>query len=320
MTMGDMGLGPLTWSMVVTTWQVTWSAVAILVLANAYAVGVFRLRRSGQSWPKRRVLAAGASAISLLLAFCSVVGIYDMTLFSMHMVQHLLLVMVGSFFLAASAPFDLLMAASSGRLARWTKTAVSSRLGRLLGHPAVGFVLYAIAIPAFHLTNLFNLAMQSGVTHSIEAASFIVIGYLFWRPVVGVEATTHPLAPGVRMVYLLLAVPVDTITGLALVMQQHADQLSSFAAGSRDWGPTVLADIHQGGAIMWIIGDLIMMAALIPLGIAFVRADAHEAEQIDAQLASGSLPQRSASAWKPAPRAHFPTAPSLGQVAPSEES
>lgn len=320
MKMGDPGLPPLTFDMVFTTWQVTWSALAVLLCANAYALGVARLRRKGQSWPRRRIAAAGGAAVSFLLAFCSVVGIYDMTLFSMHMVQHLLLVMVGSFFLAASAPVDLALASTSGRVGRWTTSAVSSPLGHLLGHPAFAFILYATAIPAFHLTNLFNLAMQSGFAHSVEAAAFIVIGYLFWRPVVGVEAAKHPLAPGVRMVYLLLAVPVDTITGLALVMQNHANQLSSFAAGSRDWGPSVLSDIHQGGAIMWIIGDLIMMAALIPLGIAFVRADAHEAKRIDAQLASGTLPTSSKSAWKPVATSHFPTAPPLGDEQSSQDS
>ena len=135
-----------------------------------------------------------------------------------------------------------------------------------------------------------------------------------------VEAAKHPLAPGIRMVYLLLAVPVDTITGLALVMQSHANQLSSFAAGSRDWGPSVLSDIHQGGAIMWIIGDLIMMAALIPLGIAFVRADAREAKRIDQQLASGTLPTSQKSAWKPLATSHFPTAPPLGGEQSSHDS
>lgn len=320
MKMGEMGLPPLTWDMVFTTWQVTWSALAVLLLVNAYAFGVATIRRRGEIWPRQRILAAGAATVSFLLAFCSVVGIYDMTLFSMHMVQHLLLVMVGSFFLAASAPVDLLTSATSGSMQRLVAAAVSSPLGHLLGHPAFGFVLYAAAIPTFHLTNLFNLAMQSGVAHSLEAASFVVIGYLFWRPVVGVEATKHPLAPGLRMVYLLLAVPVDTITGLALVMQQHADQLSSFAAGSRRWGPSVLSDIHQGGAIMWIIGDLIMMTALIPLGLAFVRADAREAKIVDAQLESGTLQTTSNSAWKPVATSHFPTAPPLGDQTPRQDS
>jgi putative copper resistance protein D len=304
--------------MVFTTWQITWSALAILIVANAYALLVARLRRNGGQWPTRRVAAAGAAALSYLLAFCSIAGIYDMTLFSMHMVQHLLLVMVGSFFLAASAPLDLVVQATSGRTQRIVGALLDSRLGHVLGHPIVAFVLYAAAIPAFHLTNLFNLAMESGFAHSIEALAFICIGYLFWRPVVAVEASRHRLAPGVRMLYLLLSVPVDTITGLALVMQRHADQLSSFATGSRHFGPSVLGDIHQGGAIMWIIGDLIMMVALIPLGIAFVRADAEEAATIDQQLAEGILAERSTSAWKPVATQHFPTAEPLTPATPDD--
>ena len=309
MTMGQMGLPPLTWGSVLTEWQLTWSALAVLVCANCYALGVRSVHRKGGQWPRSRSFFAFGAAIALLLAFCSVVGIYDMTLFSMHMVQHLLLVMVAGALLAASAPVDLALAATSGKTQRWLEQVSSSRLAHVFGHPVVAFIIYAAAIPAFHLTNLFNLAMKSGFTHSLEAAAFIAIGYLFWRPVVGTEASAHPLAPGVKMLYLFLAVPVDTITGLALVMGNFSAPFTNFATGSRTWGPTVLADIHQGGAIMWIIGDLIMMVGLIPLGLQWVRSDAAEAIAIDAALASGELPTPQPSAWKPVAQHHFPTAP-----------
>ncbi|MEI6701137.1 MAG: cytochrome c oxidase assembly protein [Actinomycetota bacterium] len=309
--MGDSPLGPLEWGNLFR-FQLTWSALFILVAINGYVALVHRTNRLNRGpWPKMRIGAALGAAISFLLAFCSVVGIYDMTLFSAHMVQHLLLVMVGAALLAASAPLDLLVAASTGGFERFLRRLLDSPVAGVLGHPLFGFILYALAIPAFHLTSLFSLAMQSGFTHSLEAIAFIGIGYLFWRPVVGVENSRHPLAPGLRLVYLFLAVPVDTITGLALVSTNHVGPYSGFATGMRNWGPTVLSDIHQGGAIMWIVGDLIMMAALIPCAIVWVNDERRQTAVIDAAIEAGTTDDTSGSPWKPVARAVFPTAPPL---------
>ncbi len=311
MGMGEAPLGPLQWDNLFQ-WQFTWSALVILLAINGYVLLVHRVNGlSEHPWPKLRIVFALGAAISFLLAFCSVVGIYDMTLFSAHMVQHLLLVMVGAAFLAASAPLDLIVAASTGGFGHSLRKLLRSSAAGVLGHPLCGFVLYALSIPAFHLTNLFSLAMTSGFTHSLESISFIVIGYLFWRPVVGVEHTRHPLAPGLRMVYLFLAVPVDTITGLALVSTNHVGPYSGFATGMRNWGPSVLSDIHQGGAIMWIVGDLIMMTALIPCALVWLKDERQQTAVIDAAIDAGTLDDSSASPWRPTPRVVFPTAPPL---------
>ncbi len=311
MGMGNAPLGPLEWSNLFR-FQFTWSALVILAAVNGYVALVHRVNHLERGpWPRMRVASALGAAVSFLMAFCSVVGIYDMTLFSAHMVQHLLLVMVGSAFLAASAPLDLLVTASTGGFERSLRQILGSPVAGIFGHPLVGFILYALAIPAFHLTSLFSLAMKSGFTHSLEAIAFIGIGYLFWRPVVGVEQSRHPLAPGLRMVYLFLAVPVDTITGLALVSTTHIGPYAGFAAGSRTWGPTVLADIHQGGAIMWIVGDLIMMAALIPCALVWLNDERRQTAMIDAAIQAGTLDDAPASPWRPAARVVFPTAPPL---------
>ena len=113
------------------------------------------------------------------------------------------------------------------------------------------------------------------------------------------------------MVYLFLAVPVDTITGLALVSTNHVGPYSGFATGMRNWGPSVLSDIHQGGAIMWIVGDLIMMTALIPCALVWLKDERQQTAVIDAAIDAGNLYDSAASPWRPAPRVVFPTAPPL---------
>ena len=94
-------------------------------------------------------------------------------------------------------------------------------MAEVVGHPITGFALYAVLIPIAHLTTLYNYALTHDLAHDNEHLAFLVIGYLFWRPVVGVEPSRHPLSPGLRMVYLMLAIPVDTFSGLALVSATH---------------------------------------------------------------------------------------------------
>ena len=299
----------LTWSNALIP-HFTWASIVLLLGLNAYILATRRVARLGRGpWPRTRTYSALAATVALWLATNSVVGAYDMTLFSMHMVQHLLIVMVGAGFVAGAAPVDLVRDATSGHLHTVVERVVHSPLGTFLDHPVVAFVAYAVMIPAFHLTSLFDVAMRSGATHAAEEVMFLVVGYFFWRPVVGVERTRHRLAPGLRIIYLLLSVPVDTFTGLALMSTTQVDQFRSFATGNRPWGPTVLEDVHQGAAIMWIFGDLIMMSAMIPAALAWVREDRQHAAAVDAVLDAGATLEEPPSAWLPRQRAVFPTAP-----------
>jgi putative copper resistance protein D len=299
-------LPKLTW---MNAWvpHVTWVSIVLLVGLNAYVLAARKVRTRGIAWPRARTISASACALALWLATNSVVGAYDMTLFSMHMVQHLLVVMVAAACLAGAAPVDLVRGLVAGRAARVLEAVVTGPIGRTLDRPQVAFVLYAATIPAFHLTNLFDVAMRSGTTHAAEEVLFLVVGYLFWRPVVAVERTRHPLAPGLRIVYLLLSVPVDTFTGLSLMQTTSVGRFADFATGNRHWGPSVLEDVHQGAAIMWIFGDLIMMAAMVPAALAWLRQDRAEASAIDAALDAGAAPEAPRSAWAPRQQAVFPT-------------
>ena len=121
------------------------------------------------------------------------------------------------------------------------------------------------------------------MAHDNEHLAFLVVGYLFWRPVVGVEASRHPLSPGLRMVYLMLAIPVDTFSGLALVSTSH-ELFPAYFAIHRNWGPSLVEDLHIGGAIMWVGGDTLMVLALIPIIIQWVRYEDERARQVDAIL------------------------------------
>ena len=152
--------------------------------------------------------------------------------------------MVAAGFFAMSAPLELALGTLPGALGRSLNAAADSKVGEVLGHPIVGFGLYALFIPITHLTSLFNLMLTHMWVHRLEQIGFLLIGYLFWRPVVAIEPSRHRLAPGLRLVYLALAVPIDTFTGLALAMSGH-EMFPAYTDMGRTWGGSLISDLHH---------------------------------------------------------------------------
>jgi putative membrane protein len=260
-------------------------SVLILGAAALYVIGVVRFNRLSprSPWSARRTAAFMGATVTTFVAIESVIGVYDDVLFYDHMIQHLLLIMIAAPLYAMGAPLELLERATSGRTHRMVSTAMSSKVAEMIGHPITGFVLYAVLIPLAHLTSLYNYTLSHDLAHDNEHLAFLIVGYLFWRPVVAIEPSRHPLHPGVRLAYLALAIPVDTFCGIALVSASH-ELFPYYETFRRSWGPSRLADIHIGGAIMWIGGDGIMAFAMIPCLVRWLRYEEQRTAELDARL------------------------------------
>jgi putative copper resistance protein D len=253
-----------------------------LLLAAAlglYLVGAARV----PGWSATRTACFVGGVMVAFLATQSILGVYDTVLFTDHMIQHLLLIMVAAPLFAAGAPLDLASASLRGTPKRLVDGFIDGPVGGIVLHPVFGFVAYAGFIPLTHLSGLMNLTLSHEWLHNLEHIGFLVVGYLLFRHVVGIERGPRPLHPGLALVFLMVAVPVDTFTGLALVMTSH-NPFPVFAAMRRNWGMTVLDDVHLGGAIMWIGGDALMLLAMIPATVRWVRYEDRRTKQLDAEL------------------------------------
>ncbi len=258
-------------------WSGTFEWPPNLVLAAfvvVYLAGVYRIRRRQPEapWPIRRTAAFLVGAVAVVVAIDSVLGVYDDVLFSDHLAQHLVLIMVAAPLFAMGAPVELARRATSGLAHRLLTKTLRSRTAEVVGHPIFGFLLYALMIPVAHLTSLYNLTLINTPVHEVEHGVFLLIGYMFWRPVVGIEPSRHRLSPGLRLLYLMLALPVDTFTGLALSSATH-ELFSAYASIHRTWGPSRLDDLHLGGDFMWIGGDALMVVAMVPVGVQWRRSN-----------------------------------------------
>ncbi len=251
----------------------------LILMAVAAALYLVGLRRLPQ-WSRARSLSFVGGLVVTFLSTQSVLGVYDMAYFSAHMIQHLALIMVAAPLFALAAPLDLWYQAGGAH----TRALLDGRVMAVLTHPLSGFAIYFVVIPVTHLSGVANLMMQHEWVHHGEQIAFLVTGYLFFRAAFGLERG-RTLHPGLRLVYVMAAVPVDTFTGLALVMSSAlpfpAYAAMAPAGSSKAW---LLSNVHLGGAIMWIGGDALMLLACIPITAAWVKWETARTKEIDEEL------------------------------------
>jgi putative copper resistance protein D len=177
------------------------------------------------------------------------------------MVQHLMLLMMAPPLLVAGQPVTLLLHAGRNPLHTWAKRVIRSRPAGFLTWPPFGFAAYAATIVGTHLTALARLVEQNQILHNAEHVVYLVVGYLFFLPLVGHEPIRWRASYPMRLLALALAMPVDTFTGLVL---GYAGRSDVAAAGPRPPGaPAPVEDLHWAGAVMWIGGDAIMLAFIM---------------------------------------------------------
>jgi len=266
----------------------TFNAVPLVLLAGAlglYLWGTARVARlqPRHPWSRWRTTAFVAGLVVTALSIFSFIGVYADVLFWDHMVQHLMLIMIAAALFAMSSPVLLVWRATTGdahrRVTRWLRTPVSE----FFSHPVVAFVLYAVVIPITHLTVFFNYALEHPAVSDVEHLIFLVVGYLFWRQIFGAEPQKTRMHPAMKMLYLFLAIPVDTFTGLSLDSATR-EMFPAFSAAHRTWGPTLVTDLHIGGVIMWVLGDTLMTLAMIPVAIEWLHVEERRAVRVDREL------------------------------------
>jgi cytochrome c oxidase assembly factor CtaG len=256
-------LPPFTWSEAATNWQFAPIVTGLTaLLAAAYLWGALRVRKRHprRPWPLGRMILFLLGLLVINVATQSGVGTYDDTLFWDHMIQHLLLIMVAPPLLVAGMPVTLLMHASRNPLHTWVKRIVRSKPVGWITWPGVGIVAYSATIVGTHLTNFMNLVMEYNAVHEGEHVLYVVVGYLYFLPLIGKEPIKWKVSYPLRLFLLFLAMPVDAFTGVVLGSYQTYPFVPM---DPRDWGPSPLNDLHQGGAVMWIGGAAIMFVVIM---------------------------------------------------------
>jgi cytochrome c oxidase assembly factor CtaG len=247
-----------------------WRPEVVVVLAFlgiTYTLGWWRLRRSGHrglanGW---RLAAYLSGLLVVGLALLSAIDALQSLLFTMHMVQHELLMMVAPplLLLANPLPFVLWglpvgLRREVGRLL--APEAPLRRTLRRLTTPWLVWALYVATLWLWHYPVAYEAALRYEWIHDLEHLSFFLTALLFWWHVTAAAPRVHgALSYGMRMGYVLLALVQNEILAVSIALARQP-LYTYYETVPRLWGLSVLEDQMLGGAIMWIPGG--MMYAL----------------------------------------------------------
>ena len=248
-----------------TVWGVlaaTWSWEPSVVVGCAVLAGAY-LGLAGRAAPGRAAwFLAGVAA--LLLALDSPLdGLGDRYLFSAHMLQHMLLVLLVPPLLLLGIPPDWARAA--------LRVPALRRAERCLGHPGVAWLLGIGTMCAWHVPALYNAALAHGLVHVAQHLSFLVTSTIFWWPVCAPLAEARMPALG-AVVYLLAAALASSGLGIILTFSppglypaylHPADPQGLLPTIRSAWGLSPAADQQLGGLLMWVPGGLVYLCAIL---------------------------------------------------------
>ena len=168
-TLPPIGAAPLaTW-----VWHPWWTA-ALLLVGIGYAGAALRFRRSFGGLPAWRLACFGLGEALLLATICGGIGTYAMSLFWVHMIEHLLLIMVVPALLVLGQPL-VLLERLTGHLF------LDTRPARLLLNPLIALGLYSLVIFGTHLTGFMDAMTVHPALMTGEQLTYVASGFLLYE-------------------------------------------------------------------------------------------------------------------------------------------
>ena len=235
-----------------------------------YAIGPLRKRY----FPEEPVKTG--QTVSFLLGvffmFLSLVSpldeLGDSYLFSAHMVQHLVLTVIGPPLLVIGTP--------GWFIKPLVRNKIAFRVAKALTYPAVAFVLYNVDFWLWHAPPLYNATLENQNIHILEHLTFIVFGILNWWPMFSQSKDLPRLSIGGQVLYLFLSGMPSVLLGAGLTFSPPL--YAPYIAAPRVWGISAATDQQLGGLIMWVP---VSISYIVVMSVLFIRwMQQQEAKQL----------------------------------------
>ena len=247
-----------------------------LLLGGGYflLVGPLRHRFAGSRHVPAKKVASFVTG--LLLMFVALQGpmheLSDYFLFSAHMVQHLVLILVMPPFLLYGTP-DWALRPLVRR--KWT-----GRIARLLTLPLVAFALNNVIFLAWHFPGPYDLMMRDHGVHVTMHLMIMVTGTIMWWPVMSPLPELPRIAPVLQMVYLFL-VGIPMMISAALITFSQTELYTWYVEAPRVIPAlSALEDQRLGGVIMWVPGGLTLWLAITAVYFRWTQRERRDDETV----------------------------------------
>jgi putative membrane protein len=208
------------------------------------------------------------------VAMASPIAAFDHELLTVHMLQHLLLMMFAPLLIWLGAPVGPVLHGLPARfveemlLPMWQSRA-EKRYVKALGSPEFAWLAACAALVGWHIPTFFALGMQSVGWHLFEHLSFLATGLLFWWPVV--QRSTGSRGDPSMILYLFFAtLPCDILSGFLVFSDRVVYPI--YFSSSHLLGLSPLVDQQCAAALMWtcvtivyfVTGAILTMRFLSP--------------------------------------------------------
>jgi cytochrome c oxidase assembly factor CtaG len=246
-----------------------WVLIPTAIFGSLYATGWLQLhRRAPHRFGFSQLTAFVAGLVTVVFALCSPLHAFAGWLLTVHMIQHLLLMMVAPPLILLGAPYLPLLSGLPRDLSIYiigpflSSPALRS-VARFVSHPIFCWSAFISINTGWHLPAMYELALRSPFWHEVEHISFLSTALLFWWPIIQPFPWVASTPRWLILPYLILADFQNTALSAFLIFYDRV-VYPTYAAVPRITDLTALEDQAAAGAIMWVAGSVFF---LVPLGL-----------------------------------------------------
>jgi putative membrane protein len=242
--------------------------IPMAVAALLYVLGAARVWSRSTHGRRRllqRAIAFAMGLVALVIALLSPLDAWGAELFSMHMAQHEILMLIAAPLLVLGRPLPLFVWAFRGAwraaLTRFVRMRwVQKGWGVLIG-AGTAWALHALALWVWHVPEFFSAVLRSPFIHYLQHFTFLATALLFWSALFDEHRRGQR---GAAILYLFTTTVHTGVLG-ALITLASRPWYSPYLQTSATWGFTPLEDQQLGGLIMWVPGSLVYIGAALVL-------------------------------------------------------
>ncbi|MDX6361894.1 cytochrome c oxidase assembly protein [Streptomyces sp. NPDC058274] len=261
--------------------------VACLVGLGLYGWGVVRLARRGDKWSAGRAVSFVIGVLTVMLVMCTRLNDYGMVMFSVHMVQHMVISMLSPILILLGAPITLALRALPVARTRGNKGPrelllmfLHSRFMRVITHPAFTIPLFIASLYALYFSPVFDFLMGSKTGHVAMMCHFLAVGLVFFWPIMGVDPGPHRPGYLLRMLELFAGMPFHAFFGIALMMASEP-MVQTYKNPPASLGIDALADQNAAGGIAWAFSEIPSVLVLLALLFQWYGSEQRQARRTD---------------------------------------
>jgi cytochrome c oxidase assembly factor CtaG len=188
-----------------------------------------------------------------------------------HMAEHLLIGDIAALLIVLGLTGPLLAPLLRVRGLQWL---------RVLGHPVVAIVVWAVNFYAWHIPAVYQAALRHDGVHAIEHATFLAFGIAVWMALLGPLPKPAWFSNSARLVYIIAVRLIGTVLGNAMIFS-GSPWYPYYGAGDAHWHISRLADQVAAGGLMMVEESLLTIGLFCWLFLKVARENEERQRLLD---------------------------------------